>query len=118
MLPVVVLVLLLVLQVGVVVRAQILVVDAAREGARAAAVGASPAAVRAAAASTPGLEPNRLAVTTEGSGGPPGSTVTVTVRYRAPTDLALVGPLLPDRVLVATVAMRLEQPDPDQGPSP
>ena len=109
-LPVVLLVLLLVVQVGVVARSQVLVVDAARQGARSAAVGASVAEVSAAARATPGLEGGRLRVTVTGAGGAPGSDVAVTVRYREPTDVALVGGLLPDRELTATVTMRLEEP--------
>ena len=104
-LPVVVLSLLLLVQVALVVRAQILVVDAAREGARAAAVGASAVT---AARSTPGLRSDRLAVDVTRAG----PTVRVTVRYRAPTDVALVGVLVGDPLLTATVAMRVEDPDP------
>jgi len=118
-LPVVVLVLLLVVQVGLVVRAQILVIDAAREGARAAAVGGSPAAVAAAVRATPGLRPGRLDISTAGGSGTaaaPAATVRVTVRYRTPTDVALVGTLLADPTLTATVAMRGEHADP--APSP
>ncbi|MCU1356462.1 MAG: hypothetical protein JWM89_1880 [Acidimicrobiales bacterium] len=109
-LPVVVLVLLLVVQVGVVARSQVLVVDAARQGARSAAVGGSVAEVSAAARATPGLVGGRIRVTVTGAGGPRGSDVAVTVRYREPTDVALVGGLLPDRELTATVTMRLEEP--------
>lgn len=105
-LPVLVMALLLVVQVGLVVRAQILVVHAAREGARAAAVGSAPGP---AAATTPGLDPARLSVSAAGGGGP-GSTVTVTVRYRAETSVPLVGGLLGDPDLQASVSMRVEGP--------
>jgi hypothetical protein len=91
-LPVVVLALLLVVQVALVARAQVLVVHAAREGARAASVG-EPAA--AAARATPGLEPGRLAVH-QGGGGTAGALVTVSVAYRAATEVPLVGGLLGD----------------------
>lgn len=113
-LPVLVMALLLVIQVGLVVRAQILVVHAAREGARAAAVGS---AAGSAAASTPGLDPSRVSVSAAGGGGP-GSTVTVTVRYRAETSVPLVGSLLGDANLTASVSMRVEGPPPDSGPTP
>lgn len=103
-LPVVVVSLLLLVQVALVVRAQVLVVDAAREGARAAAVGDSaPIAARA----TPGLRSERLTVEVHHSGA---QMVQVTVRYRAPTDVALVGLLVADPRLTATVAMRVETP--------
>ncbi|MDQ2826983.1 MAG: pilus assembly protein [Actinomycetota bacterium] len=105
-LPVVVLALLLVVQLALVVRAQILVVNAAREGARAAAVHTS---ADGAARNTPGLRSDR--VTVSSSGGSPGQTVLVTVRYRVPTDVALIGPLLGDPELHATVAMRIEDVD-------
>ena len=110
-LPVVVFVLLLVIQVAVVARAQVLVVDAAREGARVAAVGGRPSDVRGAVLATPGLDPTRITIDIGGAGGAPGSVVRVTVHYRAPTDVALAGALLADRTLTATVAMRLEDPD-------
>ena len=105
-LPVVVMLLLLVLQVGLIARSQVLVVDAAREGARAAAVGGSLSDVARAARQTPGLDPTRVSVSVDGGG--PGTIVRVTVRYRAPTDVALVGAVLGDRELTATVAMRRE----------
>ncbi|MGI8755334.1 MAG: TadE family type IV pilus minor pilin [Acidimicrobiales bacterium] len=103
-LPVVLVSLLLLMQIALVVRAQVLVVDAAREGARAAAVGDS--AVTAARA-TPGLGSERLTVEVHRSGP---QMVEVTVRYRAPTDVALVGLLVADPRLTATVAMRVEDP--------
>ena len=108
-LPVVVVALLLVLQVALVGRSQLLVTDAAREGARAAAVGANPSEVTATVARTPGLDPHRVEVEVAGSDGP-GGEVRVTVRYRSPTDVALVGPLVGDPVLHATVSMRREDP--------
>lgn len=105
-LPVVVLALLLVIQVALVARSQVLVVNAARAGARAASVGEDPSG---AAASTPGLDGGRLAVATSGGGGP-GSLVTVRVRYRSPTDVPLVGRLLGDPTVEASVTMRVEGP--------
>ncbi len=103
-LPVVVLALLLVLQVALLARAQVLVVHAAREGARAAAVG-EPAD----AAATPGLVGGRVTVHRSG-GRAPGDLVTVAVTYRAPTDVPLVGGLLGDVDLRAAVTMRVEGP--------
>lgn len=107
-LPVVVLSLLLVLQVALVARAQVLVVEAAREGARAAAVEGTAAAASAGAHRTPGLRASALAV--DASIGPVGGDARVTVRYRMPTDVPLVGPLLGDPVLTETVVMRVEGP--------
>ncbi|HWJ62589.1 MAG TPA: TadE/TadG family type IV pilus assembly protein [Acidimicrobiales bacterium] len=109
-LPVVVLALLLVIQVGLVARAQVLVVNAAREGARAAAVDGTGAA-RAAAARSPGIRDDRLAVTAGTEAGATGDLVRVAVRYRVPTDVAIVGPLVGDPTLTAEVAMRAEDPD-------
>lgn len=105
-LPVVVVALLLVLQVALVGRSKLLVTDAAREGARAAAVGANPSEVTATVARTPGLDPHRVEVEVDGAGG----EVRVTVRYRSPTDVALIGPLVGDPVLHASVTMRREDP--------
>jgi Flp pilus assembly protein TadG len=116
-LPVVVLALLLVIQVGLVARAQVEVVNSAREGARAAAVG-GPSAAAPAARRSPGLRPDRVDVDTATESGTPteaggsGELIRVTVRYRAPTDVPLVGALLGDPTLTATVTMRRESPDP------
>lgn len=107
-LPLVVLLLLVIVQVGLVVRAQVLVTHAAREAARAAAVDADPAAPeRAAEVSTP-LAPDRLSVRIAGRAGA-GSRVRVEVTYRLATDLPLVGPLLPDLDLSAATTMRVER---------
>jgi len=110
-LPVIVLVLLLVIQVGLIARDQVLVVDAAREGARAAAVG-GPGAAGGAARSTPGLRPERTTVqaSTVASGRDGAQDVRVVVRYRAPTEVPIVGLLIGDPTLTATVAMRVEEP--------
>jgi len=107
-LPLVMLLLLLVVQVGVIVRGQVLVTHAAREAARAAAVDTDPAAAeRAAEASTP-LAADRLSVRSSGRAGP-GSRVRVDVRYRLATDVPLVGPMLPDLDLQASATMRVER---------
>jgi Flp pilus assembly protein TadG len=104
-LPVVVVALLLVIQVALVARAQVLVVQAAREGARASSVGESPEVAR----HTPGLDPTRVEVSQVG-GTVPGSVVTVRVAYRAATDVPLVGGLLGDVTVRAAVTMRVEGP--------
>ena len=107
-LPLVFLVLLAVVQVGLLVRDQVLVVHAAREAAREAAVDPSPEAARQAALAGSRLVADRLTVTSSGRGGP-GSRVTVEVRYRAPTDVPLVGALVGDAGLEGSATMRVER---------
>ncbi len=105
--PLIVLLLLSVVQVGLVVRDQILVVHAAREAARAGAVSADSDAIRRAAAGSSGLNSKRMKLTI-GSRGAVGSTLTVTVHYSSPTEVPLVGALLPDVGLRAVASMRVE----------
>lgn len=103
-LPLLVLGLLAVLQVGLVVRDQLGVVHAAREAARAASVHRdSSRAVQAARRSLPGA---RVEV---GRRPSVGEHITVTVRYRSHTDLPLVGVLFPDPELHAASTMRVER---------
>jgi hypothetical protein len=109
-LPVVVLALLLVIQMGLIARAQVLVVHAAREGARAAAVD-GPDAARAAVEASPGLADGRIKVVSATDTSRSVDLVRVEVRYRVPTDVPLVGPLVGDPTLTAVVAMRAEGPD-------
>lgn len=106
-LPVVVLALLLVIQVGLIARAQVVVVNAAREGARAAAVD-GPGAARPAAVRSPGIDDGRAAVATSTEPGETADLIRVTVRYRVPTDVPLAGPLVGDPTLTAEVVMRAE----------
>jgi len=98
--------LLAVVQVGLVVRDQVLVVHVAREGAREAAVrsGEGGAAAATSAAAAAGLDPRRASVETASLGG----TVRVRVRYAAPTEMPVIGPLLPDVTLTAEATMRQE----------
>jgi hypothetical protein len=109
LLPVVAVVALLVVQVALVVRAQILTIQAAREGARVAAVDRRASAVSDAAV-TPGLDPGALHVTTERVQAQ--RRVRVVVTYRVKTDVALIGPALPDLTVRAEATMRSEEPDP------
>ncbi|MEZ5407778.1 MAG: TadE/TadG family type IV pilus assembly protein [Acidimicrobiales bacterium] len=106
-LPVVATVLLAVVQVGLVVRDQVLVVHAAREAARAAAVDPSGGAAREAAAAATGLDPGRLGVTV-GPQRAPGQRLAVTVTYTAPTRVPVVGALVGDLRLQAEVTTRVE----------
>ena len=102
--PVVLLLILVLVQAALVLRDDLALTSAAREAARAASVDADPArAERAAAAVLPGARVS--------SGARPagGELVIVLVTYRSPTNLPLVGPLLPDPELVARAAMRVER---------
>ena len=106
-LPVIAVLLLAVVQVGLVVRDQVLVTHAAREAARAAAVDPDPEAPGQAAAAAARLAPHRLQVVV-GERGAPGSRVRVEVAYVSPTRLPLVGPLVPDVRLTAEATIRVE----------
>jgi hypothetical protein len=103
-LPLVVLALMAVLQVGLVVRDQVAVIHAAREAARAAAVDReSSAAVRAA---------RRVLARAEvdvGARPKVGEPIAVDVEYHSRTDLPLVGALFPDPSLHARATMRVER---------
>ncbi|MGF1595549.1 MAG: TadE/TadG family type IV pilus assembly protein [Acidimicrobiales bacterium] len=106
-LPVVVAMVLVVLQVGLVARDRIVLINAAREGARAFAVTADEgAAVEAARRAGPPAV-DRLTVTVTG-GQDPGDRATVTVTYLVPTRIPLAGALLPDVALEASATMRVE----------
>lgn len=106
-LPLVMLLLLAVVQLGLLVRDQILVVHAAREAAREAAVDASPDAPRRAALASSTLADARLTVTSTGRGAA-GSRVKVEVAYRAPTAVPLLGAAMGDLTLRASATMRVE----------
>jgi len=107
LLPLLVLLLLAVVQVGLVVRDQVVVTHVAREAARAAAVDPQLAVAREGATAAARLDPDRLEVELSGSTDP-GGRLTVTVRYRSPTRVPLIGPLVGDRTLVAEATMRVE----------
>jgi len=104
LLPLVVLTVLAVIQVGLVVRDQLGVVHAAREAARAASVDPDPGrAVRAAHRTLPGADVD------VGDRPKVGGEISVTVHYTSVTDLPLVGVLFPDPDLHATSVMRVER---------
>lgn len=108
-LPVVLMLVLLVVQLGLVVRDQIMVVNAAREGARAAIVEPSTAAAAQAVFATTRLDPSRTGVSlTSGGSAPP--LVTVTVTYRSTTEVPLIGAMLGDVTLTESTTMRRESP--------
>lgn len=107
-LPVIVLLVLAVLQVGVVARDHLVVHHAAREAARRAAVAPTATEARAGAmAATSSLDRGRLTVALSG-GRTSGELVTARVEYRAATDVPLVGALVGDVHLAAEVTMRVE----------
>jgi hypothetical protein len=97
-------VVLLIAQVGLVVRDQVLVVHAAREGARAASVSGAPGEAGPAAARATGLDPARLRVETSMAG----NAVSVTARYRSRVGLPVLRLLVDGVELDATVVMRRE----------
>lgn len=107
-LPLVVLLLLTLVQLGLLVRDQILVVHAVREAAREAAVDPAPDAPRRAALASSTLAGSRLTVTSTGRGAA-GSRVRVEVAYRAPTAVPVLGAALGDLTLRATATMRVER---------
>jgi hypothetical protein len=98
----------LVVQVGLVVRDQVLVLHAAREAGRVAAVDADLGRTVDAARAATALDPARLEVE-RSHRGRPGEAVTVTVTYRSPTRLPLVGGLVDDVTLSAAATFRIEQ---------
>ena len=106
-LPVLALLVLALLQVALVVRDQVLVVHAAREAARAAAVEPSPGAPRSAAVAASSLDPDRLLVSVSPARAT-GATVAVTVSYRSETYAPIIGSLLPDVVVRGGASMRRE----------
>ncbi len=107
-LPLVMILLLTVAQLGLLVRDQILVVHAAREAARQAAVDPAADAPRKAAVASSSLNDSRLTVTTTGRGAP-GSRVRVEVAYRTPSAMPLVGAAVGDLTLRASATMRVER---------
>jgi Flp pilus assembly protein TadG len=107
-LPLIAVVLLALVQAGLVIRDQILVVHAAREAAREAVVDPAPGAPAKAAAASSTLDGGRLTVESTGR-GQAGSRVRIHVRYRAPTDVPVVGAALPDVTLEGSATMRVER---------
>lgn len=106
-LPLVMLLLLAVVQVALVARDQVLVVHAARAATREAAVDSRPLSIRAAALRASGLKATLLRTESSADGGDP-DMIAVRVQYRSPTDVMLIGPLLPEIPLGAKAAIRVE----------
>jgi hypothetical protein len=106
-LPVALVILLGVVQVGVIVRNQVMLTHAAREAVRSAAVSPDLAAAQRAAEGAGGLDARRLHLALDGRDGP-GSFVHARVDYLSVTDVPLIGPLLPDVSMHAEATMRVE----------
>lgn len=108
LLPVLMILVLTVVQVGLVARDHVSVQHAAREAAR--AVSLSPEVstardgVREAAS---GLDDDRLSVSLSG-GQASGDVATVRISYEAPTEVPLVGRLVGDVLVTAEAAVRVE----------
>ena len=107
-LPFVVVLLLSVVQIGLVVRAQLRVEHAAHEGARAAAVADDPVAVgrRVALAAVDDPDRTEVMVTSEQVGGE--DAVRVSVSWRLTGTLPLVGSAVDGRTVQASAALRVE----------
>jgi hypothetical protein len=107
-LPLALLMALAIVQVGILAKDALVVVQAAREGAREAAVTTDDARVRDAAIRGGGLPEDRTEVEVARAGDV-GDPVTVTVRYRAPLVVPFVEWLFPDEAtLGASATMRQE----------
>lgn len=106
-LPVVAVLALFVAQVARVALDSLLVHHAAREAARAAAVEPEQSSAERAARAAAGLAPDRLTVQLAG-GRQPGDALAVTVDYSAETVVPLVGRLVGDIDLSASVTIRVE----------
>jgi len=109
LLPIMLLLLLALVQVGVIARDSLVLTQASRAGAREAAVqGSSDSVEEAVRAAAVGLDPARIDVDATWSGAR-GAPVTVEVTYDAPIASLLAGWLLPESVsLRASATMRQE----------
>jgi hypothetical protein len=107
-LPLALTVALAMVQVGLLAKDALLVAQAAREGAREAAVSTDEGRVRAAALRGGALPEDRTDVVVERT-GTAGDPVTVLVRYRAATVVPFLSWLFPDEVVLeADATMRQE----------
>jgi hypothetical protein len=111
LLPAIVVIALAIVQICVVAADGLAVVEAARAAARETIVAPDrPDRVRSAAVGATRLKANRLLVSVRGS-PTRGSLMTVTVTYRAPTDVALVGRLVGDVSISERFVVRSEGPN-------
>lgn len=98
LMPILLVLLLALVQVGVIAHDRLLLSQAARAGAREAAITESESSIRdAAIRAAPGLDPERLELDVAREGGR-GSPVTVSVSYEVPVAAVLAGWLLPASV--------------------
>lgn len=103
-LPLLLLLTLALVQVGLLMRDQLLVVQASRAAAREAALDSDDTRVRAATErAAPGLEPEALEVSIARDGGR-GDPVTASVSYTAAPRVPFVGDLFPDSVSLNAVS--------------
>lgn len=108
-LPILLMVTLAVVQVGLVARDQLMVVQASRAGAREAAVSADEEAVRSAAVhAAAGLDPNGLEVEVSRA-GTLGEPVTVTVQYAESIRVPLVAWLFPSAISLRSSAVARQE---------
>ncbi len=108
-LPLVVIVLAVLVQVGVIAVDHVRVWHAAREGARVAAVDPDADAIRRAAESA-GIRPIEVSVDPQDLYRRQGEPVTVAVSYAPSTRVPVVGSLLEGFEIDAEASMRIEQP--------
>ncbi len=108
-LPILILVLACLVEIGLLIGDQVRLWHAAREGARIAVVDPAVEPVRAAAESA-GLEPLELEITPDPTERGPGEALTVAVRYRPRSAVPLLGALFERTELHASATMRIEQP--------
>lgn len=106
-LPLIMAVALALVQVGLLVRDHVLVVHAAREAARAAAVDPTTEAATAAAFAATDLDTERLVVKTQGS-RTTGGLLQVTVRFQTEPSVPLVGRLFPAVTIQEALTVRVE----------
>ena len=106
-LPLIMAVALALVQVGLLVRDHVLVVHAAREAARAAAVDPTTEAAISAALAATSLDSDRLLVETEGS-RTTGGLLRVTVRFRPEPSVPVVGRLFPAVTIQEALTVRVE----------
>lgn len=106
-LPLIMAVALALVQVGLLVRDHVLVVHAAHEAARAAAVDPTTEAAISAALAATSLDSDRLLVETEGS-RTTGGLLRVTVRFRPEPSVPVVGRLFPAVTIQEALTVRVE----------
>ncbi|MYG94900.1 MAG: hypothetical protein F4138_07995 [Acidimicrobiia bacterium] len=107
MLPLIMAMILVLVQVGLLVRDHILVVHVTREAARAAAITPTTEAATAAAINATDLDANRLTVTTSG-GQFTGQHLKVLVSYKTKPTMPIVGHLFPDITITEALTVRVE----------